>query len=183
MRKAMLMGLATVVLVALPGLAGAQFFYRLNVNSIGATTCTTTQAQTALNGDVDWILPPSSNNLRTAFKVNGGGTTTTFESVTPFSFDNFAVATIVFALPVATPLPYTVSVERLPASNGTTVGTGFGATWNCDANGGGTFTLFGIAAPTAVPATSDGGLAALATLLALAGMALARRRARRRPIA
>ena len=181
MRKGMLLGLVACACAALPALAGAQFFYRLNINSIGLTTCNTTTQQTLINGDADWILPPSTDNLRIVRFVNGALVSVEFLSVTPFSFDNQPVASVLNFLPVATALPYTAAVEALPYSNGAAVGTGFRTTWICDSAGGGTFSLAEVVAFTSVsvPATSSPALATLVMLLALAAWATLRRRTRR----
>ena len=155
--------------------------YRLNVNSIGATVCTTTTAQTSINGDLDWILPPSTGNLRIVRFVNGAQVAVEFVSVTPFNFDNQPVLNVMNVLPAATPLPYTAAIEALPFDNGRTVGTGFLATWVCDGAGGGTLSFADVVAATyvPVPATSAPALATLAMLLPLAAWATTRRRMRR----
>ena len=182
MRRGMLVGLVAGLGATLPALADAQFLYRLHLSNVGGTTCTTTGASTAITGDYDWILPPTSGNLRLIRAVNGIPVDTQVVSITPFNVDNDPATTAAITLPVATPLPYTATLDAMPFSNGAAVDTGFRATWTCDGAGGGTFGVVAIFIPPVVPvpASSAPALATLAALLALAGVATARRR--RRPV-
>lgn len=172
---------AAALACGLSGVASAQFFLDLTIDSMSPVTCTTAGLSANGTGTSSYNLPPPPDNEIATLLVNGVTDLVGFNTVSPPSGTNTGPLSISIIFNSSHPLPYVATFELLPALGGKAVGRGVRGVANCPAGGPGTIAFSSIAAPraSAVPALSGASLAWLGALLALAGtLGLRRRRAR-----